>query len=185
MTAAIARRFSPSVQRRAGYTLIEIMIVMVIATALMALISVAVVQVILANGASGRHLNDLLALGELGEQFRSDVHQSQRVAVSPPDAARTTLVLTAANGDVVEYEITGLVLQRMQTANTKPTRRESYTFGRMRVQGWRKSGQQDDEVIMSIARMAEVAPGSEPAETGSFEIVAILGGAPSRVPAPE
>ena len=65
---------TPSRSGRAGFALVEMMIVMAIGTVLVGVLAATLSKVIAANGRASDHLEALVGMQRLAEQFRRDVH---------------------------------------------------------------------------------------------------------------
>jgi type II secretory pathway pseudopilin PulG len=159
-------------RRRGGMTLIEIIVAMTIATAMIGLLAAAVSRVMMASAAAHEHLRTVVTLGRLGEQFRRDAHASHRSTVDASNDQAARLTLEAGPNRTVEYEITPQGLRRVASTADKATQRELFVLPGMKFLGW-KSDEDSRFVSLVIGRLAR--PGSEdPTLGGRFSIDASL-----------
>jgi prepilin-type N-terminal cleavage/methylation domain-containing protein len=166
-----------------GFTLLELMAAMSIASAMLVVIATLFSKVMAANSAAAEHLRGVVALADLGRQFREDVHTSTSATITDADRQSKTLVLSLADGSRVEYAPTRGGLRRSRTAQDQPQRRDVFLMSGLNVVEFKAGATDKRTVSIVIARMAR-QPGIDDVQTGQFEIIAVAAGDLGEVSAP-
>lgn len=127
----MARRTSDdAISRRAGFTLIEMVVVLGLLVVLMAVGSAALAELLQVRKAAGKTQERLVRRGELADQFRADV----ALAVATPlaneyyRASPTCLILQLANHRQIVYQWTDGRLERL-LIETGRTKRRPFDLG--------------------------------------------------------
>ena len=97
----IAAMRSRAIRAQSGMTLIEMLVAIVVGGAILASTATLVSKVVAANSAASEHLHSMQAIGELGRQFRHDVHRATNITIAEDESPRLTLNLD--DGSRVEY----------------------------------------------------------------------------------
>jgi prepilin-type N-terminal cleavage/methylation domain-containing protein len=161
--------------RRTGMTLIEVATAMAIGVVLLGLAVTMLARVIAANATAGEHLEGIVVLDRLGEQFRRDVHASASAKVGNGAAAPERISLTACDGSQVEYEIASSGLRRTKNAPGQPPSREVFVLPGMKVLPWKENTDANGEVSLWIGRVAH-RTGDDETINGQFAIRAFIAG---------
>ena len=112
---------------RRGYSLIEMIVVMTIATVIVGL-SAAILHLLLRTERNGRQqMHRSAALARLADQFRSDVHAAAHQPV-PDDANPSCWTFELKAGRNVQYRAQAGQIERVETLGGKIERRESYAL---------------------------------------------------------
>jgi len=112
---------------RRGYSLIELVVVMTIATVIVGL-AAAMLHLLLRTERNGRQqMNRSTALSRLADQFRSDAHAAARQPV-PDDANPSCWTFELEAGRNVQYRAQAGRIERVETLGEKIERRESYAL---------------------------------------------------------
>jgi type II secretory pathway component PulJ len=170
--------------RRVGITLVEVILAMAIATAVVGVLAAAVSRVIQSNAAAQDHLHTVVTLGRLGEQFRRDAHAALDTSIEEINDRPARLKFTTEAGRTIEYEITPDGLARVASGGDHAEHRERFALVGMKPLGWRLD--EDGRAIsLDLGRLAR--PQSDDATLGGrFSIVASLAPArPAAAPAAE
>lgn len=149
MTVAVR---SKTICTRSGMTLIEMLVAILVGGAILASTATLVSKVIAANSAASEHLHSMQAIGELGRQFRNDVHRATNIAIAEDESPRLTLDLD--DGSRVEYGGTATGIDRQQTTEKQPPRRESYPLGPFELLAIRRNSDESRAVQLVIGRVA-------------------------------
>jgi hypothetical protein len=153
-------------------TLVEVMLAMFVATAVVAMLGAIVSRVVAANARSREHLQTVVTLGRLGEQLRRDVHAAHRASVLESKDGPSRLKLETDAERTIEYEIASSGLVRLASTAEKTDQRERFALPGMKFLGWSidEGGRQ---VSLSIGRLDR--PESDAATVaGRFSLVASL-----------
>ena len=166
--------------RNAGITLVEMVIAITMATALMTVLTAVVVRVISANHAATDHLAALVGVGRLGEQFRRDVHAATSAKIDQHDQESPRILLSDDDGNKIEYTLAGDAVHRDASSSGAGRNRETYYLPGLHVVGCDRQGDDGRRLSLRIGRIA--ADNVEPlAIGGQFTIDALL--ATDRTPA--
>ena len=156
---------------RAGSTLVELLIAIMIGAAMLGVTGTLLARVIHANSAAADHLRGVVALGALGDQFRRDVHATATATVDEADGQPPRLRLTMADGAAVVYEIDPSGLRRMESTAGEPERREAFTLSGMKILGFTADTAASGAISIVIGRLAALPSGE--AVSGQFEMTAL------------
>ncbi len=137
---------------RTGITLIEMLVAILVGGAILASAATLVSKVITANSAAAEHLHSMQAIGELGRQFRDDVHRATTVTIGQDEAP--TLSLQLDDGSRVEYHATTAGVAREQSTEKQALRRETYGLGAFKLTGIRRDTDDSRAVQLVIGRVA-------------------------------
>jgi hypothetical protein len=131
-------------------------------------------RVLMANSAAGEHLEGVVALARLGEQFRRDVHAASAAKIEKDGDQFRKLELDDSSGGQIEYEICPEGLRRTVLRSAQPQARELFVLAGMKVQGWNEDAATTGELAMRISRLAR--RGADETTTGRpFSIAAAVG----------
>ncbi|MEX2113399.1 MAG: prepilin-type N-terminal cleavage/methylation domain-containing protein [Pirellulales bacterium] len=166
--------------RRTGFTLIELLVAITVGGAILATTATLMARVSAANSATTDHLHAMQALGDLGRQFREDVHAAVTVATDPSE--RTRLALTLDDGSQVQYEGTSTGIARTQSTGIGPTRRARYSLVGFKLLGFQATTADHREIQMLLGRAAR--RGDESIVIGEFAITAVAPRQPSEARRP-
>jgi prepilin-type N-terminal cleavage/methylation domain-containing protein len=122
---------------RRGYSLVEMLATMVVAAAVLTVVTCWLVSLLRGESAGRDHLLYAQTQDHLARQFRHDVHAALEVRPPAGDDAAQLLTLELAGGTVVEYRLDGNLLNRLERSGAEVRRRESYRLpppGRARVE---------------------------------------------------
>jgi prepilin-type N-terminal cleavage/methylation domain-containing protein len=112
---------------RRGYSLIELVVVMTIATVIVGL-AAAMLHLLLRTERNGRQqMHRSAALARLADQFRTDVHAAARQPV-PDDANPSCWTFEMEAGRNVQYRAQAGQIERVETLGGQIERRESYAL---------------------------------------------------------
>jgi type II secretory pathway pseudopilin PulG len=161
---------------RVGMSLIEVMLAMVIGTAVVTVLGIAVSRMLLSNGVAHQHLQTVATIGRLGEEFRRDAHAASRVALEgPEDASR--LKLTGTTNQEIVYQLVPGGVERLASQDDQLRRRELFLLPGMRLLGW-KLDEDRREVALAIGRLARPSADDKTLR-GQFSILAVLRNTPA------
>ncbi len=162
--------------RRRGTTLIELLVAIAVGGAILATTVTLMARISTANSLATDHLHTVQALGDLGRQFRFDVHAATTIAIDPAEPAR--LALTLDDGSQVRYEGASNGIARVQSTGDGPARRDLFALSGFKLRGFqtattdarvvqillgRVARRPDDEIITGEFAVTAVAP-RQPAE---------------------
>jgi type II secretory pathway pseudopilin PulG len=153
-------------------TLVEVVVAMSIATALIGVLAAAVSRVIVSNAAAQEHLQTVVTLGRLGEQFRRDAHGANQATIEEVKDQPARLKFAAEADRTIEYEITPAGLARVVTSGDKTQHRDLYVLGGMKPLGW-KLDADGRAISLDMGRLARPQDG-DTTLGGRFSIVASL-----------
>jgi prepilin-type N-terminal cleavage/methylation domain-containing protein len=122
---------------RSGLTLIELLVGILVGGAVLASAATLMSRTLAANSTAATHLHSIQAIGELGRQFRADVHQATSVDIAQ-DQPRLTIDLD--DGSRVAYQASSAGVAREQTWAGQPPRREAYALGAFELLEVRRDG---------------------------------------------
>jgi hypothetical protein len=133
--------------------LLEVMLAITIATALLGVVALALSRIFAENTAARQHAHTMNALGQLGSQLRRDVHAALAVAPDPADDATQRLELTMGDNSLIKYQIVPDGIERRQYSDGAFRAKELFLLEGMRPTAWRVDDEQRD-VILTIGRRA-------------------------------
>jgi len=110
--------------RRTGYSLVEVIVVMVTASTMMAVTVALLYGLLRAERITRDHIRHSTALGRLADQFRRDVH----AAVALPADEERGWRLTLAPGETVVYRAEAGRMDRLRKTGEKLQQRESFAL---------------------------------------------------------
>ena len=169
--------------RRIGMTLVEVVVAMTIGTAVIGLLAAAVSRVIQSNAAAQEHLQTVVTLGRLGEQFRRDAHAATAATIEEGKDQPARLKFAAEADRTIEYEVTPAGLARVVSGGGKTEHRDLYVLAGMKALGW-KLDEDGRAISLDLARLARPQT-DDPTLRGRFSIVASLASEKSSVASPE
>jgi prepilin-type N-terminal cleavage/methylation domain-containing protein len=115
--------------RRRGFTLIEMLAVITVMTALMGLAVTLLILLMTADRTSRRQLIENEQIEQLAASLRRDVRAAVTAEVTDtPQALQSRLVLNTGAEQSVEYVISAGRITRTQSAGGKSAGREAYLF---------------------------------------------------------
>lgn len=160
------------IRRRTGMGLVEVMLAIAIATALVSVLGVTIQRMFAANATAREHSHTMNSLGHLGAQFRRDVHAA--LATSPDSAAEPAqkLTFTAPDNAEIQYEIVPGGIQRRHFAGGLQRAQELFLIQGMKPIGWRVD-EEHREVVLTIGRLARPSADDDTL-SGQFAIRAAL-----------
>jgi prepilin-type N-terminal cleavage/methylation domain-containing protein len=138
---------------RAAFTMPEMMISLLVAASLLGLLTATVSRVLIAHGAACEHLENLVSVGRLGEQFRSDVHAAQSATTEPLGAQVRKLRLDLGTDELVEYEIEPAGLRRTLSVDGQIWHREMFVLPGMGVLGWNDDFKTSGRLSLRLGRL--------------------------------
>ncbi len=159
------------IRPRDGMTLIEMMLAMVIGTAVMTVLAVTASRMLLSNDVAHQHLQTITTLGRIGEDFRGDVHAASQVAIAGSENAQQ-LTLTGETDRKVVYQFVSGGVERLVSQNDQLRGRELFQLPGMRPLGWNLD-ETRREVTLEIGRLARPNTQDETLH-GQFSILAAL-----------
>jgi type II secretory pathway pseudopilin PulG len=140
--------------RRSGITLVEMVVAITVGAVLMGLLGATVSRVLVANSLAGEHLEGLVALGQVAQQFRRDVHSATHAEVKNAAGSPQRLVLDADDGSQIEYQIEPTGLRRTVTQSGSVKHRETFILPGMKVIGWNDDFQTTGELALIVGWVA-------------------------------
>ena len=164
--------------RRAGIALVELMVGIAIAAALVTTASVLINRLFTANRVAHEHAQTITNLGRLGEDFRRDAHAAFKAGIESVNdqPSRMTFVIPADGEPKTEkqivYSIAPHSVERIVRSGDKALHRDTYLLPGMRPLEWTLSNDHR-EAALAIGRLAQASPG-DTALRGKFSIVAVL-----------
>ena len=129
---------SSAARRRGATTLIEMLVVISLASVVMATVGVMIDGVWKAQNALGNQRVGLDNIARLADQFRADVHIAEEVEVEIPTEARLqTLVVVLPGEKRVEYQFDQMGVTRVVHTSDQITQRETYTLPSKCTADWK------------------------------------------------
>jgi type II secretory pathway component PulJ len=113
--------------KRRAYTLIEMIAVVTVGSALMGVSIVMLVALLKSEGSSRRHLEYCTILNRMDEQFRADVHAAATAKVSEL-GDEMELALPPPGKTLIRYRCQPNEITREELDEEKTLRRESYVL---------------------------------------------------------
>ena len=151
-------------KRRGGYMLVELIAVIGIGAAMLAIATGVIYALFEAEEASRDQLRHALNAGRLADQFRRDVHAATGITEAPPSVDGTPSpgrVFTLSADRSIEYLPDGRSMVRVERVKGKTVRRESFDLGRH----WQASIERRPEgktAIVGLRIQTDHRPSSEP-----------------------
>ena len=108
--------------RRSGFTMVEIMVTMTIGSALMVLGVGLVHQTLTLSTASRVRSDHLRSLNRLARQFRADIHRASSCTIESPDQ----MLLEMPDSRTVTFTADSNIIVRLQPTGDGRTRRAHY-----------------------------------------------------------
>jgi type II secretory pathway pseudopilin PulG len=164
---------TPLSDRQHGYTLIETMVGVLVAGAILGVIATVMSRVIASNTEAADHLRGLVALGDLGEHFRRDVHAATHAAVADDNGRPARLALTLSDGSQVTYTSTAARMDRARSVDGKVASHDSFALESLRFVEFRAGPAREVAIVMARATRAG---GEDWRTSGRFTITAIRRG---------
>jgi len=112
-----------SPQRRHGYTLVEMLVVIFLMTTVMPLVAVAIHRMWRIEQQGRWGSGEQLQVARIARHFRSDSHDAQR-----GDISDGTLRLEIADGSRIEYRPRSGAVDRVVVRDGKPVHRDTFRF---------------------------------------------------------
>ena len=172
MTAARRSNYnwhSRPARARSGITLIEMLVAILVGGAILASAATLVSKVITANSAAAEHLHSMQAIGELGRQFRYDVHHATTVTIGEGEPPILTLQLD--DGGRAEYHATTTASCGELSTEKQAPRRETYALGAFELTGIRRDA--DDTCALQLVIGRVIPHVDDQVIQGQFAITAV------------
>ncbi len=157
---------------RTGIALVEVMLAIVIATALVSALGISVARMLQSNRAAQEHLQTVTNLGRFGEQFRRDAHTASNVLINELETDERQLVLNHGDNHTIIYQIIPGGIERTQGEGDKVRRRERFLLPGMRPLAWNLEADRQ-QVALSIGKLAHPSI-EDNALSAQFSILAVL-----------
>lgn len=168
------------VRRRSAMTLVELLIAMFVATALLGTLAAVVSRILRSDTSGTAHLETMVRLSQLGEQLRRDGHDARDVRVEAPDGQPRVLRLAATDGRTIRYTVDDHGVDRAVSHADQIVSRDRFQLPAVRCLAWHDEIAASRRVSLVAGRLAR--QGDEPAAvTSKFTIAVAL----SPVPQPE
>jgi hypothetical protein len=146
--------------------LLEVMLAITIATALLSVMALAISRIFAENTAARQHSHTMNALGQLGSQLRRDVHVALSATPEPASDDTQRLELTLPGNGLVQYQIIRDGIERRQYSDGALRAKELFLLEGMRPMSWRVDNDRRD-VVLTIGRLAHPDRDRSPATTHS------------------
>jgi prepilin-type N-terminal cleavage/methylation domain-containing protein len=140
----------PARTRGRGFTLVELLVVMTVSTMAIGVLVGIVSHVLRVNSSVGEHLEAVVALGQLSEQFRRDVHAAARAEIETTADQPRRLRLDGTGPARVEYEILASGLRRVETDALGGQHHELFVLPGMKILGWTEDFEAGGEVGLGL-----------------------------------
>ena len=144
--------------------LIELLAVIAAGSAMLAVATGVIYTLFEAEQASRDQLNHALTTARLTDQFRRDVHAADGITTAPlsvDDPHASGWVFTLPDQRSVEYLVNDRSLVRVERAQGKTVRRESFQLGR-HWQASIESRPEGETAVITLRMEADRRPSSEP-----------------------
>ena len=162
-----------STSRSAGLGLVDVLVAIVVGTALMGVPMATMSRVISSNSTASDHLQSTVVLAQLSEQFRRDVHAAIEVRADQATGPAQTFIFQLSPAERVEYEVSDGALRRTLFSADQVRHREVYVLPGMKVLGCEVHPENRGEVALLVGRLAPM--GLDPTAVRSrFRIVAYV-----------
>jgi len=156
--------------KRRGMTIIEVTIAVTLAVVVLGTLTITVSRLLLSSGSAQDHLQDLTALGRLGEQFRGDAHAASTVRIVEGEPRQ--LVFGGDGDSTISYTIVPEGLDRVEQAADQVRSRERFVMTGLVPLGWKLEGE-SSQVALEMGRLTRPREADEIA-SGRFSIAAAL-----------
>jgi hypothetical protein len=133
--------------------LLEVMLAITIATALLSVVGLAISRIFTANTAARQHAHTMNALGQLGARFRQDVHAAVSATLTPTNGTAKQLKLAMTDGVAIEYLIVTEGIERRRFSEGALRAKELFLLEGMQPIAWRVDDDQRD-VALTVGRRA-------------------------------
>jgi hypothetical protein len=120
-------RMEVSPMKRRAYTLIEMLAVIAVTSAMMGVGVVMLIALLKSDGSSRRHLEFCKNLNRLDEQFRADVHAAASFSMNE-EGTSMELSMSDKSLSYICYVLRPMEISREELENGKTLRRESYSL---------------------------------------------------------
>lgn len=157
---------------RTGIALVEVMLAIVIATALVSALGITVARMLRSNHAAQEHLQTVTNLGRFGEQFRRDAHSASNVLINELENDDRQLVLNHGDDRTIIYQIIPGGIERTQSEGDQLRQRERFLLPGMRPLAWNFEADRQ-QVALSIGKLAHPSI-EDDAVCAQFSILAVL-----------
>lgn len=119
-SAAGGAPLKPSVSVRQGFTLIELMVTMILVTAMTG-VAVKLLATLMRSERNGvEHVTRLATVSRLSRQFRADVHAATELQLSADDPAQPLLRMTCEDQRQIQYAVQPQGLLRTEQRPGQP-----------------------------------------------------------------
>jgi hypothetical protein len=153
--------------------LVEVVMAMAIATAMVGVLAATVTRMMRANLESQQHLQTVVNLGRLGEQFRRDVREAHAASVADAAGDRPgRLVLAGQSDRQITYTGTAGGIERLASGGGQPDHREFYATSGMKFLAW-QIAPDNREVAVVLGPLVRRETESDEVR-GRFSLSAIL-----------
>ena len=160
-------------RKPAGYTLAEVMIAMAISASMATVFATLLVRVVVANAAAADHLQGIVGLSRLGDQFRRDAGNAVEAEIIEQNGGTHRLSMNLIDQSQVAYEIVRGNVVRTRSAEGPLVEREAFTLGAIEPIEFTVDPGGSGEVAITLTRAAP-RPGDEDVETGRFNILGVV-----------
>ena len=152
-------------RRRRGLSLVEMMVVIAIGSAIIGLVGVCLQGLYRAERRTRQQMTQREALTQLGLRFRSDAHEAARVERTEPakPGGAVRLVLTAQDGRTVTYQADGGQVERTVERGGQVVHHDAFRLPGVRVAWELKSA--GDQVLAAAVILHAPEPSVATGET--------------------
>ena len=156
-------------RRRRGFSLVELMIVMTIASVSIGLVGVCLQGLYRAEQRTRQQMTRRAALTQLGLRFRSDAHEAARVELAEQAKPEDTvgLVLTAQAGHTVTYHADGGQVERTVQRGGQVVHHDAFRLPGVQV-AWELQAV-GDQTLAAAVILHKTEPGVTTGETNYEE----------------
>ncbi len=163
----------PNRGRRGGWALLELLVVITAATALLGLAAGLIHQMLKIDGAERSRVVVAADLERLAHDLRSDAHSAARLAESAPGR----VILALAESRSVEYTVRGREILRTARRGEKVDHREQYRLPATTVARFESTGDRAGSLIAVVVTADPAASKGRPPEAGyrDYRIEAAVG----------
>ena len=151
-----------------GMTLIELIIAMAIGASVLAVAAGVLSRTVAINSTAADRLQSLAALGQLGQQFRRDVHAALSATAGKNDMGRPALTMTTSAGSQIRYEADGGGITRVEETTGRPVRREAFSL----ADWWATEFRSDENLVTIVLARVTRRPDGEDVRGAQFELTA-------------
>jgi prepilin-type N-terminal cleavage/methylation domain-containing protein len=184
VTHRSARRAMRAAQRR-GFTLIEVVLVVGMASVILGAIGVVLHGVWRADLTARRHGTTMSSLAAVAAQFRRDVHAGQIDSSAPlaGDSLADGLVIALPDDQAIEYRAAAGGITREVRGGGQISHRETYALPSGATAGWRRSAADSLPLVSLLVDRPREANQSALAGRRVLRIDAVVGLDQTRVAA--